>query len=245
MYKIAICDDDGGYRKKLQKIIEEDGGLPVHELQFYGYGSGRELLEDAGILHDLIFADIRMPGIDGNRTVEYLREYNRNAVVVFCSNYFQPTPDSINIGQPFRYIMKDVHDAALKRELPAILAKVKQCKRKRSVTITSVGRVERILVEKILYICRAKRGCRIYMEGSGDVEEIRCKESFSDLYEQLSDKGFVYAHNSYIVNLEKAEGVEKNVVCLKNGIQLNISRSKKKQFEQALLDFLQKRSGLI
>ena len=29
---------------------------------------------------------------------------------------FEPTPDSINVGQPFRYIMKDLHDRSLKKE---------------------------------------------------------------------------------------------------------------------------------
>ena len=68
------------------------------------------------MLHELIFVDIRMPGLNGNETVLRLRECNQDAVLVFCSNYFEPTPDSINIGQPFRYIMKDLYDKSLKQK---------------------------------------------------------------------------------------------------------------------------------
>lgn len=110
MYKIAICDDDKNYREKIEKVIETEGILPKSEIRFYEYESGKELLENADILHDLVFMDMRMPGLDGNKSVLKLREYNRAAILVFCSGYFEPTPDSINIGQPFRYIMKDLHD---------------------------------------------------------------------------------------------------------------------------------------
>lgn len=177
MYKIAICDDDKNYREKIEKVIETEGILPKSEIRFYEYESGKELLENADILHDLVFMDMRMPGLDGNKSVLKLREYNRAAILVFCSGYFEPTPDSINIGQPFRYIMKDLHDRSLKREIPAILSKVKLHCGDYSVTVTSAGRVIRIYTEDILYICLAKRGCSIYVARQGEIDEMHCKEN--------------------------------------------------------------------
>ena len=245
MYKIAICDDDKNYREKIEKVIETEGILPKSEIRFYEYESGKELLKNADILHDLVFMDMRMPGLDGNKSVLKLREYNRAAILVFCSGYFEPTSDSINIGQPFRYIMKDLHDRSLKREIPAILSKVKLHCGDYSVTVTSAGRVIRIYTEDILYICLAKRGCSIYVARQGEIDEMHCKESLGDLYERLVGRGFEYAHNSYIVNLAKVEGLEKNVALLQMGIQLNVSRSRKGQFADALIMFLGERNGMV
>ncbi len=193
MYKIAICDDDKNYREKIEKVIETEGILPKSEIRFYEYESGKELLENADILHDLVFMDMRMPGLDGNKSVLKLREYNRAAILVFCSGYFEPTPDSINIGQPFRYIMKDLHDRSLKREIPAILSKVKLHCGDYSVTVTSAGRVIRIYTEDILYICLAKRGCSIYVARQGEIDEMQNIEDCCVVYNQSIGKGVLIA----------------------------------------------------
>ena len=84
---------------------------------------------------------------------------------MFCSGCFEPTPDSINVGQPFRYIMKDLHDRSLKKEIPMILLKVKLCCGDSSVTVTSAGRIMRIHTEDIF----------IYLSGEKGLYDIHCQ----------------------------------------------------------------------
>lgn len=113
MYKIAICDDDKRYRKTIREIVEHENSLPENEIRFYEYESGNELLKHTDILHELVFIDIRMPGLDGNQTALKLRNYNKDAVLIFYSSYFEPTVDSINFGQPFKTIYNccfHIHD---------------------------------------------------------------------------------------------------------------------------------------
>lgn len=213
MYKIAICDDDKRYRKTIREIVEHENSLPENEIRFYEYESGNELLKHTDILHELVFIDIRMPGLDGNQTALKLRNYNKDAVLIFYSSYFEPTVDSINFGQPFRYIMKDLHDTSLRREIEAIMTEVKRrFLNDYAVTVTSAGKIIRIHVENILYVSRAKRGCVITIVKEQEKETVRCREAFGELCEQLKDQGFAQAHYSYIVNLEKVEGLERGVL---------------------------------
>ena len=82
MYKIAICDDDKRYRKTIREIVEHENSLHENEIRFYEYESGNELLKHTDILHELVFIDIRMPGLDGNQTALKLRNYNKDAVLI-------------------------------------------------------------------------------------------------------------------------------------------------------------------
>lgn len=244
MYKIAICDDDKRYRKIIREIVENANGLPKNEMRFYEYESGDEFLKHMDILYELVFIDIRMPGIDGNQTALKLRNYNKDAVLIFCSSYFEPTVDSINFGQPFRYIMKDLYDISLRREISAIMAEVKKrFLNDYAVTVTSAGKITRIHVEDILYVSRAKRGCEICIVKEEEKEIVRCREAFTELCEQLKDKGFAQAHYSYIINLGKVEGLNKIVLRLKCGIEMNVSRAKKEEFTDELFQYLRERSG--
>ena len=50
-------------------------------------------------------------------------------------------------------------------------------------------------------------------------------------------------HYSNIVNLGIVDGLEKGVLLLKCGIELNVSRAKKEEFTEALFEYLMKRYG--
>lgn len=239
MYKIAICDDDKCYRKTVIEVIENSNIVNNEQVVFYEYASGDELIKSGKVAQDLVFIDIRMPGIDGNKTAELLREINDKAVLVFCSYYFEPTIDSINIGQPFRYIMKDFNDRTLKREIKSILLEMIKKSKQYFLIVPTTGKLLHIFLDDVLYISVAKRGSSIYIRKGDYIDNVHSKKTVKELYEKLKNKGFEYAHNSYIINLKNVVKVEKAVVYLKTGVQLNISRSKKLKFTEKLIGFWQ------
>ena len=88
MYKIAICDDDKRYRKTIREIIEHENSLPENEIRFYEYESGNELLKHTDILHELVFIDIRMPGLDGNQTAFECKDKDGSHLGVLYMDFF-------------------------------------------------------------------------------------------------------------------------------------------------------------
>lgn len=99
-----------------------------------------------------------------------------------------------------------------------------------------------------LYLC-CRAGCANYWNKRKYIKWRRKTRTKAgrriSKYECLAGRGFEYAHNSYIVNLAKVEGLEKNVALLPFGIQLNVSRSRKGQFADALITFLGERNGMV
>lgn len=119
MFKIAICDDDKNYRRIVKETVSKYSSN-IEGIAFYEYSSGEELLADTHQIHNLLFLDIQMAKMDGNETAKEFRTANKSAVLVFCTNYQEPTTESFKV-QPYRYIMKDLGNRMLTEEMPDIL----------------------------------------------------------------------------------------------------------------------------
>lgn len=239
MFKVAICDDDKLYRKIVRKMVDQYSGN-AEDVIFYEYSSGEELLKDVHQMHDLLFLDIQMPKTDGNETAKVFRNINKEAVLVFCTNYQNPTTESFKV-YPYRYIIKDINDRMLEEEMPDIIHEMIIHTKVQYLDITEDGNIYRIPINQILYISVVKRGSVIHQYSETADKEINCRESVKEIYIRLSEMGFEYAHNSYIVNLANIIHVRKNILTLKDNTELNISRSKQKGFDNSFSDFLRLR----
>lgn len=239
MFKIAICDDDRSYIETIKEIITQHEEMK-EEVVFYEYLSGEELADYCWQQHELIFLDIQMPGMDGNETARLIRAGNKEAVLVFCTNYPNPTPESFKV-QPFRYVIKDKQNKILKNDMADILVEMKRKVNLKYLNITGDGKVFRIPLKSILYISVIKRGTLIHLFQNDEISKIYCRESLKDLYPRLQMDGFEYAHNSYIVNMTNIIHMNKSVIVLIDKTELNISRSKKRQFDEEFSKFLHMR----
>lgn len=239
MFKVAICDDDKNYREIVKETVNRYSSN-IEDIAFYEYSSGEELLADVYQMHSLLFLDIQMPKVDGNEAAKVFRNMNKDAVLVFCTNYQQPTPDSFKV-QPYRYIIKDLCDRMLTEEMPDIIQEMMMHTEVSYLNITNDGKICRIPINQILYISVVKRGSIVHQYSNAADREISCRETVKELYMQLSGMGFEYAHNSYIVNMANIIHVSKNVITLKDNTELNISRSKQKCFDETFSSFIRLR----
>ena len=236
MFKIAICDDDVNYRTLIRNIISDDNTVGKNVL-FFEYPSGESLLADVHQMHNLLFLDIQMSGLNGNETAKAFRKINKGAVLIFCTNYQYPTTESFKV-QPYRYVMKDINNQMLIEEMPDIIRKMESRSEIQYLNITEDGRLSRISIKHILYISVIKRGSAVHYYTDEGTKEVYCRENVRDLYNQLSEKGFEYAHNSYIVNMSNIIHVNKNIITLNDNTELNISRSKQRDFDNSFSAFL-------
>ena len=193
MFKVAICDDDKNYWKIVKEMVSRYSSN-IEDIAFYEYSSGEELLADAYQMHNLLFLDIQMAKMDGNEVAREFRAVNKSAVLVFCTNYQNPTTESFKV-QPYRYIMKDLCDRMLAEEMPDILNEMMIRTETLYLTVTEDGKVCRIPVRQILYISVAKRGSTVHQYCNSADKEISCRETVKELYKQLTGMGFEYAHN--------------------------------------------------
>ncbi len=233
MIRIAICDDDREYGMWLESVIVQVFGTGMEITQ---YSSGEDYLVDVEMMHELIFLDVEMPGIDGIETAALIRRENRNAVLIFISGVRNPTPDSFKVA-PYRYLLKSFSNNELKQELREILAETRRVFADDYLVCEKDGRSIRVNLLDIFYISIVRGGCQVHTYSGHSADGCFVREKLTMVAEKLKGKDFAYAHNSYLVNLRNVDSFSKTEVVLKDQTILAISRSKYSEFENRIFEY--------
>lgn len=120
--RILIADDELIERKVLTKIIE-DSLLPAVIVD--STGSGRETLESVEkFLPDLIFIDIRMPGMNGLEASALIKQKLPDAVIAIVTAYdeFPYAKQAIDIRIDY-FLLKPVEQEEVRRIIKDVLHK--------------------------------------------------------------------------------------------------------------------------
>lgn len=228
MYYIGICDDDPAFTRYIKRLFLEQ----QPEMEFYEYFSGEELIQDMQMreTYDLLILDMQMPGIDGNETAKEFRKQFPNTLLIFCSGVYMPTVESF-VATPYRYWLKEYTEERMQQEITEVLRKMAKSKVLPYILGKKENHMVKLSPEQISYISIAKRGTVLHCANS--TELYTSSKKLVELYGQLKNFGFAYAHNSYIVNLEHVAIVGPKELEFINGEKLTISRSRAKAFKQA------------
>lgn len=234
MYRIGICDDEENFIVYFKNLILEN--MQEDKIIFLEYRTGEELLQERdGCPLDLLFLDVKLPGMDGNVVAKKFREKYPKTILVFVSGVYAPTVTNFEVS-PYRYLLKEYTEERMKQELLPILCKMKS----RQNMPALYGKCENVLVRvelaDIYYIDKARRCCKLH--GKTEEKTVSYEGKLEELAAKLSSYGFSYAHNSYLVNLEHVVKVETKELELDNGITLSLARSKKNEFRQSFVRLL-------
>lgn len=85
MITVAICDDSKPMLESMKACLEEYGNTINHELHIFSFESGEELLNNYNCRYDIIFLDIKMPGMNGIEAAEKIREKDKKVNATITS----------------------------------------------------------------------------------------------------------------------------------------------------------------
>ena len=180
MIKIGICDDDKNFRTLLAEAIRREDS----ESFIYEYSTGETLIQDEENDLDLLFLDIQLPGISGNKASEIMKKKNKDLILVFVSGIYLPTPESFCV-QPYRYLLKQSNPSEIQRELGTILTYTKEHKGKKYFIVEDDGMYQKIDIDEILYFSIIRRGCEIHILQNGTGKILRTRKRIQEIEEEL------------------------------------------------------------
>jgi two-component system, LytTR family, response regulator len=249
MIRVALADDEVLARQKLRQFLREEPDLEI-------VGEGATALETIELVRvagpELLFLDIRMPGMDGFDIVGELTASTNCQMprIIFTTAYDQYAVRAFEI-RAIDYLLKPftkerfrtaVQRVRLQLSGPAVQAEPTNGHLKDAnpyttrIVFKSRGRILFLPVSEIRWIAAEENYVRICTET--DTHLLR--ETMAHLEERLDPQTFLRVHRSSIVNLQYVKEVrtESNgdfSVVLVNGQKVAMSRSYRSRVSEWLI----------
>lgn len=225
MLRIAIVEDHENEAKRLTALLEAYAEKHDRQFAITWLENANQFLDSYRHQYELVFMDIRMPGLNGMQAAYELREMDHSVVLVFLTSLAQYAVESYEV-EATDYILKPITPAALDLKLPRIL---KRCVVDAGeVVIQSGGETTRFRPNELHYV-------EIYDHHIQFVTESGVLRSYGTLKEVESalPEGFFRVNNQTIVNLRFVTHVGSSDDTVA-GRTFSISRGRRKEFLSAL-----------
>ncbi|MHA3946848.1 LytR/AlgR family response regulator transcription factor [Cellulomonas bogoriensis] len=194
------------------------------------FPDGRQLVDGYQAGLDIIFLDVEMPYLDGLEAARHIRTLDADVVLVFITNMAQYAIKGYQVDA-LSYLLKPVPYFAFSQEL------------RRSIDRTSRSRDDWIMLTVSTGMARVDLADIVYIESVRHRITVHATDraytltgTLKAFEAQLTDKGFFRSNNCYLVNLRHVTGVNATSCVMVGGIELQVSRPRRRAFLQALTD---------
>jgi DNA-binding LytR/AlgR family response regulator len=233
MIHIAICDDDKKLSSQIENILLAYGkreGLNIDIDVFY---CGEDLIKSLQdeITFNLIYLDIEMKAVSGIEVGTYIRKTLRNHKIdiVYVSGKNNYDRQLFEV-QPLHFIAKPITDSIVIDDLKLYMERANKMFDNFHY---SKGNAEyAVPINEIIYFESVGRTMRIITPRGEDT----FYSKMEDIILAVSKYHFLHMHRSYLVNFNHITTLKYSEVIMSNGTTITISRSKRKELRQLLLE---------
>ncbi|MCI9377895.1 MAG: response regulator transcription factor [Eubacterium sp.] len=227
MLQIAICDDVVEQTLMLQAYIRDYCEKSHAEYKMHIFVSGEELVSEVERF-DIVFLDIEMPGLDGIETGREIRAKNCKCRIIMATVMVERMREAFFI-EAFRFIVKPFERAEVEEALDACMRRVLGS----SNISLFCDRIEYIIHQsEIRYVVTYDSYCEYRVKD----KVLRSEDSLKKLEQTLDRRLFFRINRKYIVNMAQVKRYKNGVLHL-DDLEISVSRRRKKDFEQAFMEF--------
>lgn len=225
MYRVAVVEDQQEHAERLQGLLQQYAEDRQLQITCDWWDRAEAFLEQYKHQYDVIFMDIRLPGMDGMKAAYKLRQVDHTVLLVFLTSLAQYAVEGYTV-EALDYILKPITYDALRLKLPRIL---RRCSTEETeILIESGGSSVKVKPSELRYVEIFDHHIQ-YMTQSGIVRAYGTLKEIEDALPQ----GFFRVNNQTIVNLIHVTGVRNDDV-LVDERTFSLSRRRRKEFMEAL-----------
>ncbi|MDH8677019.1 LytTR family DNA-binding domain-containing protein [Fusibacter bizertensis] len=228
---MAIVDDDVIIQNKLKQYIKEYEKEKKEKFYISIYSDAFDIVEQYNGLYDIIFMDIQMEKMDGLTAAERIRAVDKNVIIIFVTNMSGYAIQGYKVDA-LSYVVKPIVYVDFVQQLDKAVNRIALSK-SAFLLVTVNSEIIRLDITKICYMESIEHKVYIHLED----ETISIYNSLSNLEQLVKNFHFARCNSCFLVSLKHVESIEKDCVVV-GGAELVISRSKKKNFMNALAEYI-------
>jgi two-component system LytT family response regulator len=251
--RVLIVDDEPLAREGVRALLEREPDVTIVGDCANGEAALEALREH---LVDVLFLDIQMPGMNGFEVAERLTR-DGAPVVVFVTAHDDQALRAFD-ANALDYVVKPFSDARFSAAVARARRRVEERRRGMTtanvaelvaqlglgsaarhadrIAVRSLSRTVYVRVQDIVWIGSADYYAELHTK-DGKTHLVR--ESMQKLEGMLDPTKFARTHRTAIVNLDQvaeihADGADRWLVILRNGVKLPLGKARRVEFERAL-----------
>lgn len=232
MYEIAVVEDEDCAAAALGDAISRYERIKGEEFGVTRYPDAVTFLKQRRPQLDMVFMDIVLPYMNGMDAAAKLRELDPDVTIVFVTNIVNFAVKGYSVGaagfivKPFAY---DVFAETMERAMSS----VRRERHRPYLSVQTDGALKKVPLSDILF-AEVDRHVIVYHTERGT---IRTRGTMAALERKLLPEGFARCNICYLVNLRHVTEVRGADVMVGDRA-IRISRARKKEFVNALTDYL-------
>ena len=235
MIRIALVEDDASYRQELKAYLEQYARENGEEIDVKTFADGYEIAQDYRAEYDIIFMDILMRFMNGMQAAREIRKKDEEVIIIFVTNTAQYAISGYEVNA-LDYVLKPINYYAFSKTMERALAKVKRDEEK-FIVISNKYSAYKVNENAIQYV-EINGHSLIYHTRDGDFGAVG---TMKEVEEELSGEHFFRCNKCFLVNLKYVDAIEGDDA-LVAGEPVQISRSRKKPFMEALNAYMSRRA---
>lgn len=235
MITISICDDDNRILEDITGKINAAFSAQKIDAKYVSFSDPRELMEHLETeIVDVLFLDIDMPYFSGMDIAGFVNAEGMKTMIVFVTSHDALVYQTFAY-RPFGFIRKTHID----EELDELVGRIKTelIHRKQELTVQKGQELSRILISEIIYVESEGNYLNINLQN----EQIRIRETMSNLEKELEGKAFIRCHKGYLINSDYVAKLRTAEVEIRysSGLKvIPIGRSYEKEVRRKILELI-------
>lgn len=226
-YQVAFCDDEVFQIKLNNLFLKEIASKNGYDFEYHGFQSGKALKNYLGSHHlDILFLDIDLGDETGIEVAAWVTRNYPDVITVFVTGHREFAEEAFEV-EAMGYLVKPYDISKMENVLKKAMNLLQNNQKEKistEIVITDENIKKKIDCRDILYIERQQSKSIIKTQQ----KEYQVYETMTSLCDRIGES-FIRVNQGEVVNLNMIKEIKGNTVYLKNGMEMSIGRTYRKE----------------